>query len=278
MRRFHCSDFDASCCSLFLPCLALAQVRNDQRRRYRSAGTRSPATDRSRPAPPPTRHAGAISGPTVLHRSSCSGVYTVEMSWRLRTTARDNVQVSVEGTARIDLTMPLAERSSSMSSTQRPPHRYIQLTTSGIVVDEKKIVELPLNGATRRSSAPCCQVSSLRQARLRRRPRRDSADRSRRCRIQRQRHAPNQSNNFLLDGAGNNDTFNTGSSTASARRHPGVHDSARILQRSTGECRSVVNVVTRAAATPSAAPSEFNRDDGLQSRNFFAPAIKRSRS
>ena len=92
----------------------------------------------------------------------------------------------------------------------------------------------------------------------------------------------NQSNNFLLDGASNNDTFNTG---FVLRPPPDAIQEFKILTHSYSaeygrNAGSVVNVVTkrRHATQLHGAAWEFNRDDALQARNFFAPPTRRSRS
>ena len=84
----------------------------------------------------------------------------------------------------------------------------------------------------------------------------------------------NQSNNFLLDGASNNDTFNTG---FVLRPPPDAIQEFKILTHSYNaeygrNAGSVVNVVTRSGSNQlHGAAWEFNRDDALQARNFFAP-------
>ena len=84
----------------------------------------------------------------------------------------------------------------------------------------------------------------------------------------------NQSNNFLLDGATNNDTLQHRlRAAAAARRDPGVQDPharlrrrvrpQRRLGRQRRDARRARNDVARRGW-------EFNRDDALQARNFFA--------
>ena len=91
----------------------------------------------------------------------------------------------------------------------------------------------------------------------------------------------NQSNNFLLDGASNNDTFNTGfvmrpPPDAIQEFKIQTHSYSAEFGRNAG---SVVNVVTKAGTNEvHGAAWEFNRDDALQARNFFAPATRPSRS
>jgi hypothetical protein len=87
----------------------------------------------------------------------------------------------------------------------------------------------------------------------------------------------NQSNNFLLDGASNNDTFNTG---FVLRPPPDAIQEFKILTHSYSaeygrNAGSVVNVVTKSGTNRwHGAAWEFNRDDALQARNFFAPTTQ----
>ena len=84
----------------------------------------------------------------------------------------------------------------------------------------------------------------------------------------------NQSNNFLLDGAANNDTFNTG---FVVRPPPDAIEEFKILTHSyTAEfgrnAGSIVNVVTKSGSNSlQGSIWEFNRDDSLESRNYFSP-------
>ena len=84
----------------------------------------------------------------------------------------------------------------------------------------------------------------------------------------------NQSNNFLMDGATNNDTFNTG---FVLRPPPDAIEEFKILTHAFSaeygrNAGSVVNVVTKSGSnTLRGSAWEFNRDDALQARNYFAP-------
>ena len=204
------------------------------------------------------------------------GVYTVRASLAgFRTAARENVQVSVDSTARVDFTLQIAQEAVVDVYDSEPPLIETSNSQLGIVVDEKKIVELPLNGrnftqlgtllpgvvappgalgggagdATPGGFGAATSGFSVNGMR-------------------------NQSNNFLLDGASNNDTFNTGFVN---RPPPDAIQEFKILTHSYSaeygrSAGSVVNVVTRAGTnTVHGAAWEFNRDDALQSRNFFAP-------
>jgi outer membrane receptor protein involved in Fe transport len=83
----------------------------------------------------------------------------------------------------------------------------------------------------------------------------------------------NQSNNFLLDGAPNNDSFNTG---FVLRPPPDAIEEFRILTHAFGaeygrNAGAVVSVVTRAGSREWRGSSWwFDRDDALEARNRFA--------
>ena len=80
----------------------------------------------------------------------------------------------------------------------------------------------------------------------------------------------NQSNNFLLDGASNNDSFNTG---FVLRPPPDAIQEFKILTHSYDaeygrNAGSIVNVVTKAGSNDwHGGAWEFNRDDALQAKN-----------
>ena len=192
-----------------------------------------------------------------------------------RTFLRQGVTVTVESTARVDMSLPVGAIEESVTVSTEAPLVETANATLGIVVDEKKIVELPLNGrnftqlgtllpgvvappgalggqagdATPGGFGAVTSGFSVNGMR-------------------------NQSNNFLLDGATNNDTFNTG---FVLRPPPDAIQEFKILTHSYGaeygrNSGSVVNVVTKSGSNDlHGAAWEFNRNDGLNSRNFFAP-------
>ena len=191
-----------------------------------------------------------------------------------RTFVRQGVTVTVESTARVDMTLPVGALEESVTVSSEAPLVETANATLGIVVDEKKIVELPLNGrnftqlgtllpgvvappgalggqagdATPGGFGAVTSGFSVNGMR-------------------------NQSNNFLLDGATNNDTFNTG---FVLRPPPDAIQEFKILTHSYSaeygrNSGSVVNVVTKTGTNEiHGAAWEFNRNDGLNSRNYFA--------
>lgn len=193
-----------------------------------------------------------------------------------KTFVRDGVTVTVESTARADIQLVVGGVEETVNVTADAPLVETSHATLGIVVDEKKVVELPLNGrnftqlgtllpgvvapptglggaggdATPGGFGAATSGFSVNGMR-------------------------NQSNNFLLDGATNNDTFNTG---FVLRPPPDAIQEFKILTHSyTAEygrsAGSVVNVVTKSGSNEfHGAAWEFNRNDALQARNFFAPA------
>lgn len=205
------------------------------------------------------------------------GRYTVKgMLDGFRTTIREGITVTVESTSRVDIRLSLGQLSETVSVTAEAPLVETSSATLGIVIDEKKVVELPLNGrnftqlgtllpgvvappsnlggqsgdATPGGFGAVTSGFSVNGMR-------------------------NQSNNFLLDGASNNDTFNTG---FVLRPPPDAIQEFKILTHSFSaeygrNSGSVVNVVTKAGSNVLHGGAWiFNRDDALQARNFFAAA------
>ena len=203
------------------------------------------------------------------------GTYRVQGSLSaFRTIVRDDIAVSVETTSRVDLRLSVATVEETISVTVPVPLVDTRSATLGIVVNREQIVELPLNGRnfTQLGTllpgvlAPPSALSG------------SSGDATpggfgaatTGFSVNGQR---NQSNNFLLDGASNNDSFNTG---FVLRPPPDAIEEFKILTHSYGaeygrNSGSVVNVVTRSGSNNVHGSAwEFNRDEALQARNYFA--------
>ena len=204
------------------------------------------------------------------------GVYDVKASLAgFRVAVHEGVRVTVTETARVAFDMEVGQVSETVTVTAKANLVETANATRGIVIDEQKVVDLPLNGRNFTQLGTLIpgvvapptglggqggdatpggfgnvtggfNVNGMR----------------------------NQSNNFLLDGATNNDTFNTG---FVLRPPPDAIQEFKILTHAFGaeygrNAGSVVNVVTKSGSnTFSGAAWEFNRDDALQARNFFAP-------
>ncbi len=205
------------------------------------------------------------------------GDYNVRASLSgFRSALREAVRVTVTETARVAFALEVGQVTETITVVADQTLVETANATRGIVIDAKTIVDLPLNGRNFTQLgmtipgvlAPPSglggqagdatpggfgnvtggfNVNGMR----------------------------NQSNNFLLDGATNNDTFNTG---FVLRPPPEAIQEFKILTHAFGaeygrNAGSVVNVVTKSGSnTLSGAAWEFNRDDSLQARNFFAPA------
>jgi outer membrane receptor protein involved in Fe transport len=191
---------------------------------------------------------------------------------------RTNVSVSVSETARVNLTLPVGSVTETVTIVGEPPLVETSNGTLGIVIDEKKVVDLPLNGRNFAQLgtlipgvvAPPAALGGL------------AGDATPggfgnvtgSFNVNGMR---NQSNNFLLDGASNNDTFNTG---FVLRPPPDAIQEFKILTHSYGaeygrNAGSVVNVVTKSGTNEwHGGAWEFNRSDALQARNFFAPTTQ----
>jgi outer membrane receptor protein involved in Fe transport len=205
------------------------------------------------------------------------GPYTVRASLQgFRVSLREGVRVTVESTSRVDVRMTVGALEESVRVTADAPLVETSSAAMGTVIDQKKVVELPLNGRN------FTQLGTLIPGVVAPPPGLGGAAgdatpggfgaATAGFSVNGMR---NQSNNFLLDGASNNDTFNTGfvmrpPPDAIQEFKIQTHSYSAEYGRNSG---SVVNVVTKAGTNElHGAAWEFNRDDALQARNFFAPA------
>lgn len=205
------------------------------------------------------------------------GVYQVKGTLAgFKTFVREGVTVTVGSTSRVDIRLAVGGLDETISVTADAPLVETSNATLGIVVDEKKVVDLPLNGRNFTQLGTLLPgvvepPSSLGGAAGEATPGGFGAVTAG-FSVNGMR---NQSNNFLLDGASNNDTFNTG---FVLRPPPDAIQEFKILTHSYAaeygrSAGSVVNVVTKSGSNQfHGAAWEFNRDDALQARNFFAPA------
>ena len=191
--------------------------------------------------------------------------------------SREGVRVTAAETARIAMALTVGEFSETMTVTGETPLIETSNATLGVVVDEVQIVQLPLNG--RNFTQLGTLIPGVVEPPARLGGARGDADAA----IHGFGAATagfavngvrNQSNNFLLDGAANNDTFNTG---FVVRPPPDAIEEFKILTHSyTAEfgrnAGSIVNVVTKSGSNSlQGSIWEFNRDDSLESRNYFSP-------
>jgi outer membrane receptor protein involved in Fe transport len=205
------------------------------------------------------------------------GKYSVKATLQgFRTTLREGVTVSVNSTAHVDLQMQVGQIEESVTVQAEAPLVETANATMGIVIDERKVVDLPLNGrnftqlgtlipgVVAPPGALGGQTGDATPGGF--------GNATGGFNVNGQR---NQSNNFLMDGATNNDTFNTG---FVLRPPPDAIQEFKILTHGyTAEygrnAGSVVNVVTKSGTNRwNGSAWEFNRDDALQARNFFAPS------
>ena len=204
------------------------------------------------------------------------GAYSLKATLAgFKTVVREGLTVAVESTARVDVQMSVGAVEEAVTVTADAPLVETRTATLGTVIDEKKISELPLNGRNFTQLGTLmpgvvAPPASLGGASGDATPGGFGAVTSG-FSVNGMR---NQSNNFLLDGATNNDTFNTG---FVLRPPPDAIQEFKILTHSYAaeygrSAGSVVNVVTKSGTNQlHGAAWEFNRDDALQARNFFAP-------
>jgi outer membrane receptor protein involved in Fe transport len=214
------------------------------------------------------------------------GFYTIQLvqpgSYNVRATlsgfsvfSRTGVKVNVSETALVNVPMKVGGQSETVDVTGEAPLIETGNATLGIVIDEKKVVDLPLNGRNFTQLGTLIPGVVAPPAGLGG----QNGDATPGgfgnvtggFNVNGQR---NQSNNFLLDGATNNDTFNTG---FVLRPPPDAIQEFKILTHSYSaeygrNSGSVVNVVTKSGSNNwHGALWEFNRDGKFQSRNFFVP-------
>ncbi len=207
------------------------------------------------------------------------GDYDVKASLSgFRTALRESVRVTVAETARVAFELEVGQLTETITVTADATLVETTNATHGIVITEDKVVDLPLNGRNFTQLGTLIPGVVAPPANLGG----QSGDATPGgfgnvtggFNVNGMR---NQSNNFLLDGATNNDTFNTG---FVLRPPPDAIEEFKILTHAFGaeygrNAGSVVNVVTKSGSnTVSGALWEFNRDDALMSRNYFAPATQ----
>jgi hypothetical protein len=212
------------------------------------------------------------------------GRYAVKASLSgFRTTIREAIVVVVNETARADLQLQVGSVEERVTVQAESPLVETTNATLGVVIDRQKVVDLPLNGRNFTQlgtlgpgvTAPPATLGG------------QNGDATPGgfgnvtggFNVNGQR---NQSNNFLLDGAANNDSFNTG---FVLRPPPDAIQEFKILTHSYDaeygrNAGSVVNVVTKSGTNDwHGGLWEFNRDDALQAQNYFAatkPALKQN--
>ncbi len=204
------------------------------------------------------------------------GGYIVKASLSgFRNAVRDGVRVTVTETSRVAFELQVGQLTDTITVTAQANLVETSNATHGIVIDERKVVDLPLNGRN------FTQLGTLIPGVVA--PPGGLGGQSGDATPGGFGNATggfnvngmrNQSNNFLMDGATNNDTFNTG---FVLRPPPDAIEEFKILTHAFSaeygrNAGSVVNVVTKSGSnTLSGAAWEFNRDDALQARNYFAP-------
>ncbi len=195
-----------------------------------------------------------------------------------KTVVHTGATVSVGDTGRVDLKLTVGGIEEAVTVTAEQSLVETSSASLGITIDQQKVVELPLNGRN------FTQLGTLIPGVVAPPPGLGGAAgdatpggfgaATSGFSVNGMR---NQSNNFLLDGVSNNDTFNTGfvmrpPPDAIQEFKIQTHSYSAEFGRNSG---SVVNVVTKAGSNRlHGAAWEFNRDDSLQARNVFVPATQ----
>ncbi|PWT83154.1 MAG: hypothetical protein C5B57_07420 [Blastocatellia bacterium] len=201
-----------------------------------------------------------------------------------RTSVRNGIDVPVNESVRVDFTLQLGDLSEQLTVSATTALVETKKATLGIVVDQRKIVDLPLNGRnftqlgtlTPGVVAPPIALGGQNGNAT---SGGGIGNTTGGFNVNGMR---NQSNNFLLDGTSNNDLFNTG---FVLRPPPDAIQEFKILTHSYDaeygrNVGSVVNVATKSGTNDWRGTLwEFNRSDVLQAKNFFAtskPTLKQN--
>ena len=223
----------------------------------------------------------AVSGVDGLYTSPllAPGNYSVKASLQgFRAAQREAVRVTVTETARVTFQLEVGQLSETITVSAEATLVETSNATHGIVIDEQKVVDLPLNGRNFTQLGTLIPGVVAPPAGLGGQAGDATpggfGNATGGFNVNGMR---NQSNNFLMDGATNNDTFNTG---FVLRPPPDAIEEFKILTNAFSaeygrNAGSVVNVVTKSGSnTVTGAAREFNRDDALMARNYFAPTTQ----
>jgi outer membrane receptor protein involved in Fe transport len=202
------------------------------------------------------------------------GMYQVKVSLSgFKTSLTKGVEVSVNGTSRVDVQLQVGSESLEVTVTDAAPLVETGNATLGTVVDHQSIVDLPLNGrnfAQLGTLIPgvVAAPAGLGGANGNATPG-GFGNSTGSFNVNGMR---NQSNNFLLDGAPNNDSFNSG---FVMRPPPDAIEEFKIMTHSYEaqygrNAGSVVNVVTRSGTNQiHGSLWWFNREAALAAKNYF---------
>jgi len=177
---------------------------------------------------------------------------------------RREIPLAVNQKARIDIVLQVGSFEQTVTVEAGAPLVQTASTTLGVVVEEQQVLELPLNGRNFTQLGVLLPGTAPAPERIA-----GGLNRNTAYTVSGQR---TQSNNFLLDGASNNDLLTNG---VVALPPPDAIQEFKILThnyspeygRNSG---SVVNVVTRSGSNQFHGSAwEFLRNDALDARNFF---------
>jgi len=207
------------------------------------------------------------------------GTYTIKSTLAgFKAVTRSDIPVTVGDTSRVDIRLTVGGVAENVVVVAQTPLVETSHATLGITIDHQKIVELPLNGRNFTQlgmTVPgvLAPPSGLGGQAGDATPGGFGATTAG-YNVNGMR---NQSNSFLLDGTTNNDTFNTGfvlrpPPDAIQEFKIQTHSYAAEFGRNAG---AVVNVVTKSGTNDlHGAGWEFNRNDSLNTANFFALATQ----
>ena len=186
---------------------------------------------------------------------------------------RGNVVIDVAENVRVDITLQVGSRTEVVEVLASTVKIETRVATLGVTVDKRRIVDLPLNGRNflqlavlQPGATPGLQLSTNNTA-----PTPGGSANSPQVNGLR-----GQSNNYLLDGANNNEAF---LGEAGFLPPPDALQEFRILTNSYSAeygrgGGSIISVVTQSGSNEiHGTVYEFLRNDKLDARNFFASEV-----
>jgi outer membrane receptor protein involved in Fe transport len=201
-----------------------------------------------------------------------------------RAAIRDDVVVVVNEAVRADFQLQVGRIEEGVTVQGQTPLVETTNATLGVVINRQQVVDLPLNGrnfAQLGTLIPgvIAPPSGLQSGDFGNATPGGFGNATGGFNVNGMR---NQSNNFLMDGAENNDTFNTG---FVLRPPPDAIEEFKILTHAYGaeygrNAGSIVDVVTKSGSNAMHGDAwEFDRNDAFEARNFFAaskPTLKQN--
>ncbi|WP_031499525.1 TonB-dependent receptor [Bryobacter aggregatus] len=197
------------------------------------------------------------------------GIYSIKVdAGGFKSYSRTNLEIQVQASIRVDVTMQLGERSEIVEVNASAAVLQTENATVGTVVEQKRIVELPLNGRNYLSLAGLAPNVSAGFSSAGQADGRQGGDRANQnISVAGMR---NNFNRFTLDGVENTDpNFNTYVINPSAEALQEFKVQTGVYPAEFGRGATQINVSTKSGGNQyHGAVYEFLRNDKLDSKNY----------